>query len=62
MSGLDGVVKVTSFRTAMANFEKIIELRGRWFTEPYPADTIAGVSSPALPGLEIEIEAIAVSR
>jgi len=61
-SGLDSVVKVTIFLTDMANFPKIVELRGRWFTEPYPADTIVEVSSLALPGLEIEIEAIAVSR
>jgi enamine deaminase RidA (YjgF/YER057c/UK114 family) len=34
-------------------------LRGKWFTLPYPADTIVEVSSLALPELEIEIEAIA---
>jgi reactive intermediate/imine deaminase len=61
-SGLDRVVKVTIFLTDMANFEKIVDLRGRWFTPPYPADTIVEVSSLALPGLEIEIEAIAVAR
>ncbi len=61
-SGLDHVVKVTIFLTDMANFEKIVELRGRWFSLPYPADTIVEVSSLALPGLEIEIEAIAVAR
>ena len=60
-SGLDQVVKVTIFLTDMANFPKIVELRGRWFTPPYPADTIVEVSSLALPGLEIEIEAIAVA-
>ena len=60
-SGLDRVVKVTIFLTDMANFPKIVELRGRWFTPPYPADTIVEVSSLALPGLEIEIEAIAVA-
>ena len=60
-SGLDRVVKVTIFLTDMANFPRIVELRGRWFTPPYPADTIVEVSSLALPGLEIEIEAIAVA-
>ena len=60
-SGLDRVVKVTIFLTDMANFPKIVELRQRWFTPPYPADTIVEVSSLALPGLEIEIEAIAVA-
>ena len=61
-SGLDKIVKVTIYLTDMANFPKIVELRGKWFTAPYPADTIVEVSSLALPGLEIEIEAIAVTR
>jgi 2-iminobutanoate/2-iminopropanoate deaminase len=60
-SGLDRVVKVTIFLTDMGNFPKIVELRGKWFTPPYPADTIVEVTSLALPELEIEIEAIAVA-
>lgn len=60
-SGLDRIVKVTIFLTDMANFPKIVELRGRWFTPPYPADTLVEVRSLALPELEIEIEAIAVA-
>ena len=60
-SSLEHVVKVTIFLTDMAtNFPKIVELRGTWFTPPYPADTIAEVSSLYLPEVEIEIEAIAV--
>ena len=61
-SSLADVAKVTIYLTDMANFPKIVELRGKWFTAPYPADTIVEVSSLALPGLEIEIEAIAVTR
>ena len=60
-SSLDCVVKVTIFLTDMANFPKIVDLRGRWFTEPYPADTIVEVTALALPELELEIEAIAVA-
>jgi reactive intermediate/imine deaminase len=60
-SSLDRVVKVTIFLTDMANFPKIVELRKRWFTAPYPADTIVQVGSLALPELVIEIEAIAVA-
>lgn len=60
-SSLDRVVKVTIFLTDMANFGKIVELRGQWFSLPYPADTIVEISSLALPELEIEIEAIAVA-
>ena len=60
-SSLDRVVKVTIFLTDMANFPTIVELRGTWFTPPYPADTIVEVSALALPELQIEIEAIAVA-
>ena len=57
-STLDNVVKVTIFLKDMANFPKILELRQRYFSKPYPADTIVQISSLALPELEIEIEAI----
>ena len=60
-ASLDRVVKVTIFLTDMANFPKIVELRKRWFSAPYPADTIVEVTALALPELEIEIEAIAVA-
>jgi reactive intermediate/imine deaminase len=60
-SSLDRVVKVTIFLTDMGNFPKIVALREKWFTKPYPADTIVEVTSLALPELEIEIEAIAVA-
>ena len=60
-SSLKRIVKVTIFLTDMANFPKIVELRRRWFSPPYPADTIVEVASLALPELEIEIEAIATA-
>jgi reactive intermediate/imine deaminase len=60
-SSLRDVVKVTIFLTDMSNFPKIVELRGRWFSEPYPADSIIQVAALALPELEIEIEAVAVA-
>jgi len=60
-SSLDKVVKVTIFLTDMAtNFPKIVELRRKWFTPPYPADTIVEVRSLYRPEVMIEIEAIAV--
>jgi reactive intermediate/imine deaminase len=60
-SSLENVVKVTIYLTDMSNFPKIVELRGKWFTPPYPADTIVQVGALALPELEIEIEAIALA-
>jgi 2-iminobutanoate/2-iminopropanoate deaminase len=60
-SGLERIVKVTIFLTDMAaNFPKIVELRRKWFTPPYPADTIVEVRSLYRPEVMIEIEAIAV--
>ena len=60
-STLAHVIKVTIFLTDMANFPKIVELRRRWFTPPYPADTIVEVRSLYLAEVEIEIEAIAIA-
>lgn len=60
-SSLENVVKVTIYLTDMSNFPKIVDLRGKWFTPPYPADTIVQVVALALPELQIEIEAIALA-
>ena len=60
-SSLANVIKVTIFLRDMGNFAKIVELRGRWFTPPYPADTIVEVTSLYSPDALIEIEAIAVA-
>ena len=55
------LLKVTIYLTDMTNFPKIVELRRKWFTPPYPADTIVEVQSLYRPEVEIEIEAIAVA-
>lgn len=61
-SSLKNVVKVTIMLRDMKNFEKIVELRGKYLTPPpYPADTIFEVSSLFSPDALIEIEAIAVA-
>ena len=59
-SGLEHVVKVTILVTDMAVIDQVIALRREFFTEPYPADTIAQVSALASPEWQIEIEAVAV--
>lgn len=61
-SSMEQIVKVTIYLTDMANFPKIIELRGQHFTPPYPADTIVQVASLALPELMIEIDVIALCQ
>ena len=58
-SSLDQIIKVTIYLTDMGYYDKILELRERWFTPPYPADTIVEVSALAMPELMIEIDVIA---
>jgi 2-iminobutanoate/2-iminopropanoate deaminase len=60
-SRLAHVIKVTISLRNMANFPTIVERRGRYFTPPYPADTIVEVTSLYAPDALIEIEAIAVA-
>jgi 2-iminobutanoate/2-iminopropanoate deaminase len=61
-SSLAKVIKVTIYLTDMAHFPEIVELRGRYFTPPYPADTIVEVRSLALPELMIEVDVIALAH
>lgn len=59
-SSLADIVKVNIYVTDMTNFPKIVEMREKWFTYPWPADTIVEVTSLAIPGLMIEVDATAV--
>jgi reactive intermediate/imine deaminase len=58
-SRLSDIIKVTIFVTDMGNFQEVVELRRRFFSEPYPADTIAEIRALYDPSALIEIEAIA---
>ncbi len=55
------IIKVTIYLTDMANFPAIVEARRRYFTPPWPADTIVEVRSLALPELMVEIDVIALA-
>lgn len=61
-SSLKDVIKVTIFVTDLGNFQEVVELRRTFFTDPYPADTIAEVKALYNPDVMIEIEAIAAVR
>lgn len=61
-SSLDDVIKVTIFVTDMGNFKEVVALRRKFFSEPYPADTIAEIKALYDPKALIEIEAIAAIR
>ena len=52
---------MTIFLTDMANFKEVVELRGAYFSAPYPADTIVEVKALYTPEAMIEIEAIAAA-
>ena len=60
-SDLSKIVKVVIYVTDMSNFPRVLALRERYFTPPYPADTTVEVSALGLPELEFEIEAIALA-
>ena len=59
-SSLGNVVKVTIFVTDMKNFTEVVALRRKYFTAPYPADSIVEVSGLYTPEALFEIEAIAL--
>ena len=61
-SSLRDVIKVTIFVTDMGHFEDVVALRRRFFSAPYPADTIAEIKALYDPRAMIEIEAIAAVR
>ncbi|MEM8695618.1 MAG: RidA family protein [Pseudomonadota bacterium] len=60
-SSRNKIVKVTIYLTDMDNFPAMVEARKRYFTPPWPADTIVEVKSLALPELMVEIDVIAVA-
>lgn len=59
-SSLKDIVKVNIYVTDMTNFPKVLELREKYFADPWPADTIVEVTALAIPGLMIEVDATAV--
>lgn len=61
-SSLKDVIKVTIFVTDMAHFNDVVALRRKFFSAPYPADTIAEIKALYDPAAMIEIEAIAAAR
>jgi 2-iminobutanoate/2-iminopropanoate deaminase len=60
-SGMEKLIKVTIYVTDMANFESVVTIRERYFSSPWPADTLVEVSALALPELMIEIEGVALA-
>jgi len=60
-SGMEKLIKVNIYVTDMANFKSVVAIRERYFSPPWPADTLVEVSALALPELMIEIEGVALA-
>lgn len=60
-SALANMVKVSIFVTDMGNFSEVVALRRRYFSAPYPADSIVEVKGLYTPEALFEIEAIALA-
>jgi reactive intermediate/imine deaminase len=54
------VVKVTTFVTDISRLAEVREVRGRYMQGDPPASTLVEVSALAMPGLLLEVEAVAV--
>ena len=57
---LDDLARVNVYVTDMRHFDEIAEVRLKYFAKNGPTSTIIEISKLALPGLLIEIDAIAV--
>jgi enamine deaminase RidA (YjgF/YER057c/UK114 family) len=60
-ASLADVVKVTIMVTDMSYLGVIIKLRGEYFSEPYPGDTLLRVAVLAQRDWLVEIDAVAVA-
>jgi reactive intermediate/imine deaminase len=61
-AGFEDVLKVTVFLTDVADRSKINPVRQEFFGKSRPASTLIGVAALAVPGMKVEIEAVAGLR
>ena len=55
----DDVVEMVTYHTDMRDLELFIKVKDRYFVNRYPTWTGVGVTSLAMPGLEVEIKCTA---
>lgn len=59
--GLNQILKLQVYLTDLSHFSKVNEVMWKYFTEPYPARAVIGVS--ALPkGAQVEVDGIMVKK
>ena len=61
-AGFEDVLKVTVYLTDIADRARINPVRQEFFGKTRPASTLIGVASLAVPGMKVEIEAVAGLR
>lgn len=59
---LKDVVKTNAYITDMRYLNDYIEVYSQYFKEECPTSTLVGVASLAIPGMMIEVEAIAIIK
>ena len=58
-ANFDDVVEMVTYHTDMRDLQLFIEVKDRYFVNRYPTWTGVGVTSLAMPGLEVEIKCTA---
>jgi reactive intermediate/imine deaminase len=61
-SGLDDIVKMTTYLTNRSQLEAFRRVRDRFFSDSFPPNTLLFVSGLAQPDYLVEIEAVAVLK
>jgi len=61
-AGFEDVLKVTVYLTDIADRARINPVRQEFFGKTRPASTLIGVAALAVPGMKVEIEAVAGLR
>lgn len=59
-SGMNKIIKMTTYLTDMANAGKYSAVKNSFFNAPFPAETLVQVVALALPDLLVEIDVIAM--
>lgn len=61
-AGFEDILKVTVYLTDVSDRTKINPVRQEYFGAHRPASTLIGISTLAIPGMKVEIEAVVGSK
>lgn len=57
---LNDIVQIRIYLTDLRDRERVLAIRRQYFTAPYPASTLLGVTALALEGLTVEVDGVAI--